>query len=86
MSARKVSREPYKVRRDRREVWVAVAAALAIVLVTLLAVWILAPADDDSPSIRPTVTVPTSDTTATTLDPTATTAPAADTTATTGGG
>lgn len=82
MSARKVSREPYKLRRDRREVWTAVGVAVAIVLLTAVLVWILAPSDDSpEPSTStPAITVPT------TADPTATTtAPAGETTPTTGG-
>ena len=36
MSARKVSREPYKVRRSRREIWVAVAAAVILIIAGVL--------------------------------------------------
>lgn len=69
MSARRVSREPYRLRRDRREVLVAVAVAAAIVLLTAVAVWILAPdTGNDAPSLTPseqtTITVPTTVTTA----------------------
>jgi len=66
VSARKVSREPYRVGRSRREVWVAVAVGAAIVLLTVVAVWILAPSDDSpSPVVSTPATVP--------LDPAATT-------------
>ena len=86
MSARRVSREPYRIRRNPREVWVAIAAAVAIVLVTIVAVWILAPSNDSgvTPSISPAVDSPV-DTTPTTTP--ATTAPpeGSDSTATTGG-
>lgn len=61
MNARRVSREPYRVRRDRREVVVAVAVALLIVLGTAAAVWILAPADEsEAPTFTPTLTSPAS--------------------------
>jgi hypothetical protein len=53
MSAKKVSRTPYRVRRDPREVATAVVVAVVIVLLTALAVWILAPAGDP-----PTTPVP----------------------------
>ncbi len=49
-----VSRQAYHVKRDRREVWVAVAAAALIVVVTALGVWILAPGSthqSPSPSV-----------------------------------
>lgn len=72
MSARRVSREPYRIGRSRREVWTAVAVGVAIVLLTVVAVWILAPSDDSpSPVVSTPATIPT-DTGATT----ATTAPA----------
>jgi hypothetical protein len=76
MSGRRVSREPYRVRRDPREVMVAIAVAMAIVLGTVVAVWIFAPNDDSSPSdnSNPAITLPSTS---------ATTAPAADTTPTT---
>ena len=59
-TGRRVSREPYRLKRDRREVVVAIAVAAWIILVTAIAVWILAP-NDDNPSIldtSPNVTVP----------------------------
>jgi hypothetical protein len=69
MTTRNVSREPYRVRRDRREVLVAIGAAALIVILTAVAVWILAPSDGGSPTNSPSVTVPQDspdDTTATT--------------------
>ena len=82
MTARRVSREPYRVRRDRREVLKAVGVAVLIVLLTAVTVWILAPNDEsndptgtptNAPSVTTTndpivITVPT-----TTADPAATT-------------
>ena len=77
MTGRRVSREPYRLRRDRREVAVAIAVAALIVLVTAVAVWILAPNDDDPPVFdsTPSITVPTDTTPSTTVatDPPATT-------------
>ena len=66
-TGRRVSREPYRLKRDRREVVVAVAAAALIILVTAIAVWILAP-NDNNPSIldtSPNITSPTSPSTET---------------------
>lgn len=84
MSARRASREPYRIGRSRREVWTAVGAALAIVLLTAVAVWILAPGDSSTPTGTPSVTA--SGSSATTVPTsTATTAPAEATTDTTGG-
>ena len=76
MTGRRVSREPYRIRRDRRELVVAVAIAALIVLLTAVAVWILAPNDDNSPvfDTTPNITVP-SDTTPSTETPAATVAP-----------
>ena len=74
-TGRRVSREPYRVRRDRREVVIAVAAGALIVLLTVIAVWILAPNDDSTPDLStPTVTLPT-DTTPTTETPVSTEPP-----------
>ena len=75
-TGRRVSREPYRVRRDRREIVVAVAVAALIVLVTAVAVWILAP-NDDSPVLdtTPNITVPI-DTTPSTETPVSTEPPA----------
>ena len=87
MSARKVSREPYRIGRSRREVWTAVAAALAIVLVTVVVVWILAPPNPPRTGV-PVVDTPsaTSPPSGTTLPATTgTTAAAEATTGTTGG-
>ena len=84
MSARKVSREPYRIGRSRREVWTAVAAAVAIVLLTAVVVWIMAP--DTSPVRTGTTPSATSPTSGTTLPATTgTTAAAEATTGTTGG-
>jgi len=66
-TGRRVSREPYRLKRDRRELAVAIAVAALIVIVTAIAVWILAP-NDDNPSIldtSPNVTVPSTATTET---------------------
>ena len=76
MTNRRVSREPYRIRRDPREVAVAVAVGLAIVLVTVALVLILAPnkSTPASPDTTPQTTVPsTSDTTAPPVDTTPTT-------------
>jgi len=88
MSARKVSREPYRIGRSRREVWTAVAAALAIVLVTVVGVWILAPPEAPRTGIvgNPTAPAATSPASGTTSPATTgTTAATEATTATTGG-
>jgi hypothetical protein len=59
-TGRRVSREPYRLKRDRRELVVAVAIAALIVLATAVAVWILAPNDDSSPVLTtPNITLPT---------------------------
>ncbi|MFM8305333.1 MAG: hypothetical protein ACKOA9_13735 [Actinomycetota bacterium] len=58
MSARRASREPYTLRRKPREVWVAIVVAVGIVLVTAIAVWILAPGDSPSPIGTPAVSTP----------------------------
>jgi len=76
-TGRRVSREPYRLKRDRRQVVIAVAVAALIIVVTAVAVWILAP-NDDNPSIldtTPNVTVPT-DTTPTAETPVSTEPPA----------
>ena len=75
-TGRRVSREPYRLKRDRRELVIAVAVAALIILVTVITVWILAP-NDDNPSIldtTPNVTVPT-DSTPTTETPVSTEPP-----------
>ena len=76
MTGRRVSREPYRIRRDRRELVVAIAVAALIVLVTAVAVWILAP-NDDAPVFdsTPNLTIPT-DTTPSTETPVSTEPPA----------
>src|SRR5262249_346877 len=73
MSARRVSREPYRIRKDPRELVVAVAVGLAIVLVTVVLVLVLAPGDTSTPvpdtsriPQLPASTAPTGDTTPTT--------------------
>ena len=66
-TGRRVSREPYRLKRDRRELAIAIAVAALIILVTAIAVWILAPSDNN-PSIldtSPNVTVPSTATTET---------------------
>ena len=78
MTGRRVSREPFKPRRDRREVIVAVGAAVLIVLFTVVAVWILAPNDESTPTFdtpTPTVTIPSTSTPASTEPPVTTVAP-----------
>lgn len=55
MTARRASRQPHRVRRDPREVVVAVVVAVLIVAVTGIAVWILAPGDDEQPPFTPNV-------------------------------
>jgi len=70
MSANKVSRTPYRAGRDRREVITAVVVAVAIVVCTALAVWILAPADDPPATPIPPPTPATSAPAGTTPAPT----------------
>ncbi len=70
MSAKKVSRTPYRVGRDPREVVVAVVVAVVIVVCTALAVWILAPADDPPLTPIPPPTPATSAPAGTTPAPT----------------
>jgi len=78
-TGRRVSREPYRLKRDRRQLVVAVAVSALIILVTAVAVWILAP-NDNNPSIldtTPNVTVPSTATTETpvSIEPPTTVAP-----------
>ena len=76
-TGRRVSREPYRLKRDRKELVVAIAVGAFIVLVTAIAVWILAP-NDHNPAIlntSPNVTVPGTGTT----EPPASTEPPATT-------
>ena len=71
-------RSTYKPRRDRREVAIAVASSLAILVVTALLVWVLRPNKDLGSSPAPaTTSAPTSSTGVT--DTTTTTAPVATT-------
>jgi hypothetical protein len=89
MSARKVSREPYRIGRSRREIWTAVAAALAIVLMTVVVVWILAPPDPPRTGVpvvdAPSASTPTQPSGTFPPATTGTTAAAEATTGTTGG-
>ena len=79
-TGRRVSREPYRLKRDRKQLVVAIAVAALIILATAIAVWILAP-NDHNPSIldtSPNVTVPgtaTTETPASTEPPATTVAP-----------
>jgi hypothetical protein len=80
-TGRRVSREPYRVRRDRREIVVAVAVAALIILATVVSVWLLAPDDESTPDLDtpnftlPTDTTPTTETTVSTEPPATTVAP-----------
>ena len=51
---------PHRLGRDRREVAFAVACAAAVLLVTGVLLWILAPASDDPPPSTPPITLPAS--------------------------
>lgn len=84
MTGRRVSRQPYKARRDRKEVLIAVGVALAIVVATVIGVWILAPDDESPPTFdTPTITSgPSAPSSATTTTP-PTTDPAPDPSSTT---
>jgi hypothetical protein len=86
MNARKVSREPYRIGRSRREIWTAVGVAVAIVLVTALLVWILAPGDDSpAPTVTPSITTPAGSSVTSLPATTETTVASEATTGTTGG-
>jgi hypothetical protein len=86
MSARKASREPYQLRRSPRELWTAVGVAVAIVLVTVVMVWILAPSDESPASdSNPVLTLPADTTPTTPASTTDTTLAPTDTTPTSGG-
>ena len=74
-TGRRVSREPYRLKRDRRELMVAIAVATLIIVLTAVAVWILAP-NDDNPSILDTSPNVTAPSTATTETPVSTEPPA----------
>ncbi len=67
MTGRRVSREPYKARRDRKELIVAIGVAMLIVVATVVGVWILAPDGSppsiDAPAITPGSPAPSSATT-----------------------
>jgi len=73
-TGRRVSREPYRLKRDRREIVIAVAAAALIILATVALVWILAPSDDSPVLSTPNLTLPT-DTATTTETPVSTEPP-----------
>ena len=70
-------RSTYKPRRDRREVAIAVAASVLIVVVTFTLIWVLRPNNDLGSSQTPAITTPATTTTpgATTTAPVATTPP-----------
>src|SRR5262249_54288023 len=72
-------RTPYKPRRNRRELAMAILAASAIVLVTAVLVWVLRPnkdlGSDTTKFPEPTTTVAPGDTTAPTTAPSATSTP-----------
>jgi hypothetical protein len=66
-------RTPYKPRRDRRELVIAVLAALSVIVVTAVLVWVFRP-NKDLGSDAPIFPEPTTTTVATgTTAPTATT-------------
>ena len=66
-TGRRVSREPYRLKRDRRQLVVAVAVAALIIVVTAVAVLILAPNDTNLSNLdtSPNVTVPSAPSTET---------------------
>jgi hypothetical protein len=64
MSPSRRSPGTYRPKRDRREVTIAVATGVAIVLFTVLMVWILGPHDSGGDSSPSTTTAPTVATTA----------------------
>jgi hypothetical protein len=74
-------RSTYKPRRDRREVAIAVASSLAILVVTAVLIWVLRP-NKDLGSPAPAITSPTITTVA---GATTTSAPVATTPETTSG-
>lgn len=50
---------PHRLRRDPREVAIAVACALAVLLVTAALLWVLAPSDDEPAPSTPPISLPT---------------------------
>ena len=68
----------YRPPRQRREVALAVLGVLAVLVVTGVLIWVLAPEDQSTTPSTPTVTVPTS-----TGDTSVTTTPVPTTTAST---
>jgi cytoskeletal protein RodZ len=75
-------RVPYKPKRDRRELFVAIGVAVLIVVVTATLVWVLRPNKESSADSAPVVTAPTTLPTDSTTVPTDSTTPTDSTVAT----
>jgi hypothetical protein len=60
MSRRPRARDAYRPPRSRREVLTAVAAVVAVLVVTAALIWFLRPSDSDSGSEQPSISTPIS--------------------------
>ena len=86
MSPSRRSSTGYRPKRDRREVTIAVATGVGIVLFTVLMVWILGPHDSGSSNSPTTTTAPAATTTTAPGSGVTTPSTAAATTTTPAGG